>query len=80
MPTELVQPEQEKGGAFGPDEIAIITTAFDRIVRDYKVVQHDNPSVETLAWFLIKLVRNGERDPEQLRKQVLGAYRLAELS
>src|SRR5436309_3086672 len=25
-----------------------------------------NPSVETLAWLLIKLVRNGERDPEEL--------------
>ena len=78
MPTPtfllLVRPEQEEGGAFGPDEIAIITTAFNPILRDYKLVQRDDRVGEMLAWLVIKLVRNGERDPKKLRKQVLGTY------
>jgi len=74
----LVQTEQEQeGGVFGPTEIAIMTTAFDRILLDLKLVDRDDPLVEMIAKLVIELVRNGERDPEKLRKQVLGMHRPA---
>ena len=52
-----------------------MTTAFDRLLLDYKLVSRDDPLVTMLAKLVIELVRNGEHDPEKLRKQVLGRYR-----
>jgi hypothetical protein len=75
MPTQtllrLVKTEQEVGGSFGPDEIAVMTTAFDQIVRDLQLKDRNDPAVEMIAKLVIELVRNGERDPEKLRKRVL---------
>jgi hypothetical protein len=62
--------QQEEGEVFGPDEIAVMTTAFDQIRRDLK--PKDRLTVEMIAKLVIALVRNGERDPERLRKRVIG--------
>ena len=40
-----------------------------------QVVRRDDPLVTMLAKLVIELVRNGERDPEKLRKQVLERHR-----
>jgi hypothetical protein len=81
MPTQtllrLVETGHEEGGSFGPDEIAVMTTAFDRILHDLKLKDRDDPIVEMVAKLVIELVRNGERDPEVLRKHVLGIHRPA---
>ena len=73
----LATSEQQEGGSFGPDEIALMTTAFDGILRDFKLVDRDDPMVEMIAKLIIELVQNGKRDPEQLRKEVVGRYGLA---
>jgi hypothetical protein len=65
--------QQEEGGVFGPDEIAVMTAAFDQIRRDLK--PKDRLTVEMIAKLVIALVRNGERDPERLRKRVIGKRR-----
>jgi hypothetical protein len=59
--------EEDGGGVFGPEDIAVMATAFDRLLVDLKLVNRDDPIVE--------LVRTGERDPERIRQQVLGARR-----
>jgi hypothetical protein len=71
---KFVQEEQQEGGVFGPDEIAVMTTAFDQLLRDFKLSDRDDPLVEMLAKLVIELVRNGERDPNKLREQVLGRH------
>ena len=79
MPTQtllrLAEEDQKEGGVFGPEEIAVMTTAFDQLLLDYKLVSRDDPLVTMLAKLVIELVRNGERDPEKLRKQVLERHR-----
>jgi hypothetical protein len=70
---KIVETEQEEGGSFGPDEIAVMTAAFDQIQRDLK--PKDCLTVETIAKLVIALVRNGERDPERLRQRVIGKRR-----
>jgi hypothetical protein len=81
MPTEalrkLVQTEQEEGGVFGPDEIAVMTAAFEGILNDFRLTDRDDPVAETIAKLVIELVRNGERDPIKVRKEILGRHRLA---
>ncbi len=71
----LAQEDQPEGGAFGPDEIAVMTIAFDKLLLDFKLANRDDPLVRMLAKLVIELVRAGERDPEKLRQQVLGKHR-----
>src|SRR5262249_35821371 len=70
----LPKAEQDEGGVFGPSEIAVMTTAFDQILLDLKLMDRNDPMATIIAKLVIKLVRNGERDLEQLRKQVFEAY------
>jgi hypothetical protein len=67
--------KEEDGGVFGPEDIAVMATAFDRLLADYKLVDRNDPIVTMLAKLMIEIVRNGERDPERIRQEVLGARR-----
>jgi hypothetical protein len=60
--------ELEVGGVFEPDDIAIMTSAFDRILSDLKLVGRDDLATRMIARIVIKLVRNGERDPDRVRR------------
>ena len=71
----LVEEEQQQeGGAFDPADIAVMTIAFDLILADLKLVNRNDPIVWMVAKLVIELVRNGERDPERLRQQVVDQY------
>jgi hypothetical protein len=45
------------------------------LLRDYRLPDRDDPVVSMLAKLVIELVRNGRRDPEVTRNEVLGKYR-----
>jgi hypothetical protein len=64
--------EAQEGGVFDPEDIAIMATAFDRLLADFKLVNREDPIVTMLAKLVIEIVRTGERDPERIRQQVLG--------
>jgi hypothetical protein len=68
--------EQDAGGSFGPDEIAVMTAAFEGILHDFRLKDSGDPVVEMIAKLVIELVRNGERDPVEVRKEILGRDRL----
>jgi hypothetical protein len=71
----LVKTEQEQeGGSFDPDQIAIMATAFEKVLADLKVTDRDDPVVTMIAKLVIELVRDGENDPEKLRKTILGRH------
>jgi len=72
----LVEEEQQEGGVFTPEDIAVMTTAFDRLLADFKLTNRDDPVVTMLAKLVIEIVRNGERDPERVRKFATAKYRL----
>jgi hypothetical protein len=67
--------QQQEGAAFGPEDIAVMTQAFDLLLADYKLVDRKDPVVTMLAKLVIEIVRNGERDPERVRKWVADQYR-----
>jgi hypothetical protein len=68
----IVQAEQEEEGCcFGPAEIAAMTTAFEQLLLDFKLVDRDDAVVTMMAKLVVELARNGERDPERLRNAVL---------
>jgi hypothetical protein len=62
------------GGIFDPEDIAVMATAFDRLLADLKLIDRNDPIVKMLAKLVIELVRNGERDPERIRQEVLDRH------
>jgi hypothetical protein len=82
MPTQTLlrvaetEQQEEEGGSFGPDEIAVMAAAFEGILSDFRLKDRDDPVVEMIARVVIELVRNGERDPIEVRKEILGRPRL----
>jgi hypothetical protein len=82
MPTQtffkVIHEEQQGSGAFGPDEIAVMAIAFNQLLQDLKLVDRDDPLVRTVAKLVIEIVRNGERDPKQVRQKVLSLHPTAE--
>ena len=73
----LVKEEQQEGGVFDPEAIAVMTKAFDALLADFKLTNRDDPVVTMLAKLVIEIVRNGERDPERVRRWVTDQCRLS---
>ena len=62
-------------GVFSPEDIAIITTAFEDTLRALGLVNRKDPAVTMVAKRMIQLARGGEHDPIVLRDAVLKSFR-----
>jgi hypothetical protein len=51
-----------------------MTTAFDQILLELKLTDRRDPIITMIAKLVIEIVRNGERNPERVRKQVLDRH------
>jgi hypothetical protein len=60
-----------KGSAFGPDEIKVLSSAFEAALRELKLVDRSDPATELVAKRIIDLARQGERDPDRLRERAV---------
>jgi hypothetical protein len=61
--------------AFSPEEIAVITTAFEDTLRALGLVDRKEPAVTVVAKRIFELARDGEHDPILLRDAVLKSLR-----
>jgi hypothetical protein len=59
---------------FSPEEVSVITKAFDAALQSLGLVNRSDPVAETVARKIIDLARMGERDPDRLCDQVLKTY------
>jgi hypothetical protein len=50
--------KEEDGGVFDPEDIAVMATAFDRVLADLKLVDRNDPIVRMLAKLVIELGTN----------------------
>ena len=57
-----------KDSAFGPDEIKVLSSAFEAALRDLNLVDRADPATELVAKRIIELAQQGERDPLRLRE------------
>ena len=62
-----------KNHAFGPDEIAILTSAFDDALRRLRLADRADPATEVVARKIIELAQQGERDPTRLSERAIQA-------
>lgn len=51
---------------FGPDEIAVMTKAFEGALRALDLVDRTDPAADMVAEKIIELVNQGERDQVRL--------------
>jgi hypothetical protein len=56
---------------FGPDEITVLTTAFEDTLRMLRLVDRADPATEIIARKIIELAQQGERDPVRLRERAI---------
>ena len=61
----------EYGPSFQPEEIASLTAAFDAALNKLGLVDRQDPVTMTVAKLIIKLAKDGERDPGKLCDGVL---------
>jgi hypothetical protein len=52
--------------ALGPEEIAVLTDAYEHILRKLSLVDRNDPVTELIAKKVIELSQRGVRDSEQL--------------
>ena len=50
-------------GSFGPDEIKVMTAAYEDALIDLRVANRDDPITELLAKAIVNVTATGERDP-----------------
>jgi len=56
---------------FGPDEITVLTTAFEDTLRALRLADRADPATEIIAKKIIELAQQGERDPVRLRERAI---------
>jgi hypothetical protein len=59
--------------AFGPDEIRVLTSAFDDVLRKLDLADRADPVTEVVARKIIELAQQGERDPIRLSERAVRA-------
>ena len=70
-----IRPLLYGSGVFTPDEIAVITTAFEDTLNALGLVNRQDPAVHMVAKRIFELASGGEHDPILLREAVLKALR-----
>jgi hypothetical protein len=70
-----IRPLLYGSGVFTPDEIAVITTAFEDTLNALGLVNRQDPAVIMVAKRMFELASGGERDPILLRDAVLKSLR-----
>jgi hypothetical protein len=60
-----------KFGAFEPELIASMTTAYDDALRILQLNDRQDPITEALAKRIIEAAQEGETDPARLRQRAL---------
>jgi hypothetical protein len=54
--------------AFGPDEIAVMVTAFEDALRELRLTDREDPATLMVAQRIIEAAKQGDRDPARLRE------------
>ena len=70
-----IRPVRFGSGAFSPEEVAVLTTAFEDTLNALGLVNRQDPAVTMVAKRIFELARGGERDPILLRDAVLNSLR-----
>ena len=60
-------------GSFGPDEIKVMTEAYEGALIDLRIVNRDGPVTELIAKSIVNVTATGERDPLVVKERAVNA-------
>ena len=60
-------------GSFGPDEIKVMTAAYEAALIDVAITNRDDPITELIAKSVVHVTASGERDPKEIMERALNA-------
>jgi hypothetical protein len=60
-------------GSFGPDEIEVMTAAYEDALIDLRVANRDEPITELIAKAIVNVTATGERDPILIKERAINA-------
>ena len=60
-------------GSFGPDEIKVMTAAYEGALVDLNVTNRDDPLTELIAKAIVNVTATGERDPVLVKARAINA-------
>jgi hypothetical protein len=67
----VIRMARERGRAFDPDVVAILSSAFRAVVADLSLSDDDDAVALRAAQRILDLAAQGERDPERLKTATL---------
>jgi hypothetical protein len=62
-------------GAFGPEDISVLSAAYERALAQLQLTDRNDPVTEMIATRIIDVFRTGLRDPEDVCAEVLKGLR-----
>jgi hypothetical protein len=65
MPIQQLLKDQQH---FGPEDIKVLSSAFEEALRELRLVDRTDPATQLVARRIIELAQQGERDPIRLRE------------
>ena len=57
-----------RGSAFAPDDVKVLSDAFEAALRELNLIDRTDPATEMVAKRIIALAERGERDLDRLRE------------
>jgi hypothetical protein len=60
-------------GSFGPDEIEVMTAAYEGALIDLRVANRQDPITELIAKSIVHVTATGERNPVLIRARAINA-------
>jgi hypothetical protein len=60
-----------KNGVFGPEDVKVLTTAYEEALRALRLKDRSDPATDMIAKKIIELAQRGERDPVRLREYAI---------
>ena len=66
MPVQAVEQQ-----SFGPEDIEILSNAFEEAVRELRLVDRTDPATQLVGKRIIEFAQQGERDQIRLREMAV---------
>jgi hypothetical protein len=60
-------------GSFGPDEIKVMSEAYEGALIDLGILNRDDPITELIAKSIVNVTATGERNPKKVMERALNA-------
>ncbi len=58
-------------GSFEPEEIGVMTAAYEAALVDLSLIDRDDPITEIVARAIVTIMSRGERDPVTIKNRAL---------